>query len=252
MIDFRIRRGLYEDLFIEPGVPDPNVIIEKGSWYLCTDTAELFLGCEVFDEETQEDKLTLKKINGDHNNAADIPTHSPTVGEDGKYIIDIVVEEAEDGSERIRVIFSDETELVLGAVSGIPGKDGETVSIKIGDVTYEHVNGVIELPEVDLQDYAKKKDIPTNISDLFDDSNFITAEDIPEVDLSEYAKTTDIPTKVSELENDTGYLTEHQSLEEYAKKSDIPNAIDLSGYALKKDIPDVSDFISEIPDEYVT
>ena len=31
-----------------------------------------------------------------------------------------------------------------------------------------------------------------------------------------------VPTKVSELENDAGYLTEHQSLAEYAKKTDIP------------------------------
>ena len=32
----------------------------------------------------------------------------------------------------------------------------------------------------------------------------------------------EVPTKVSELENDAGYLTEHQSLAEYAKKSEIP------------------------------
>ena len=31
-----------------------------------------------------------------------------------------------------------------------------------------------------------------------------------------------VPTKVSELENDSGYLTEHQSLAEYAKKTEIP------------------------------
>ena len=31
-----------------------------------------------------------------------------------------------------------------------------------------------------------------------------------------------VPTKVSELENDAGYLTEHQSLAEYAKKTEIP------------------------------
>lgn len=31
-----------------------------------------------------------------------------------------------------------------------------------------------------------------------------------------------VPTKVSELENDSGYLTEHQSLVDYAKKSEIP------------------------------
>lgn len=34
-----------------------------------------------------------------------------------------------------------------------------------------------------------------------------------------------IPTKVSELENDSGYLTEHQSLEDYATKEYVDNAI---------------------------
>ena len=47
----------------------------------------------------------------------------------------------------------------------------------------------------------------------------------------------EIPSKTSQLENDSGYLTEHQSLADYAKKSEIP---------------DVSGFITEIPDEYVT
>lgn len=43
--------------------------------------------------------------------------------------------------------------------------------------------------------------------------------------LEDYAKKTDIPkipTKVSELDNDKNYLTEHQSLEEYAKKTELP------------------------------
>lgn len=37
-----------------------------------------------------------------------------------------------------------------------------------------------------------------------------------------YASKKDIPTKVSDLENDKGYLNEHQSLEGYAKKAEIP------------------------------
>ena len=43
--------------------------------------------------------------------------------------------------------------------------------------------------------------------------------------LDGYAKTSDIPTKVSQLDNDKGYLTEHQSLDGYAKTSDIPNEL---------------------------
>lgn len=51
----------------------------------------------------------------------------------------------------------------------------------------------------------------------------------------------DIPSKTSQLENDSGYLTEHQSLAEYAKKSEIP---DVSGFATKDDISSVE---SKIP-----
>ena len=90
---------------------------------------------------------------------------------------------------------------------------------------------------------------------------------------------------VTETElNSYGFLTEHQSLDEYAKKTDVATAVsdkvtmedvhnatsgfvseayvdekiaaipepDLSGYALKSEIPDVSEFITSIPDEYVT
>lgn len=58
MTDLNIRRGLSTVLFSEPGVVNDNVIIEEGCWYLCTDTAELFLGVLT------EDGLILKPING--------------------------------------------------------------------------------------------------------------------------------------------------------------------------------------------
>lgn len=51
------------------------------------------------------------------------------------------------------------------------------------------------------------------------------------------ARKSDIPTKVSELTNDKGYLTEHQSLVDYAKKSDIPDSItsdDVEGWGFIK------------------
>ena len=41
-------------------------------------------------------------------------------------------------------------------------------------------------------------------------------------DLSEYAKKSDIPTNVSAFNNDAGYLTEHQSLADYALKTELP------------------------------
>lgn len=46
-----------------------------------------------------------------------------------------------------------------------------------------------------------------------------------------------IPKKVSELENDFGYLTQHQSLIEYAKKSEILES--LAEYAKKSEVPTI-------------
>lgn len=101
--------------------------------------------------------------------------------------------------------------------------------------------------EVDLTPYALKSEIP-------DVSNFITADalsvyalksEIPVVDvnktyvdteLAKKANSSDIPfvpSVVSAFTNDAGYIT----------LSDVPE-VDLSVYALKSEIPDVSNFIT--------
>ena len=121
----------------------------------------------------------------------------------------------------------------------------------------------IEIPEV-----------PTKISELENDINYITAADIPEIDLSNHYNKSETETLINEAVSgieipDTsefitiedveakGYLTEHQSLDKYAKKSEVPSIeglasesyvdekfasvaipeIDLSEYAKISDIP---------------
>lgn len=101
-------------------------------------------------------------------------------------------------------------------------------------------NAIDNIPGVDLSKHALKSELPTKVSQLENDSKFITREEVPETDLSAYAKKSEIPTvpsKVSAFTNDAGYLTQHQDLSAYAKKSEIP---------------DVSDFITSIPEEYIT
>ena len=75
MTDFKIRKGLSTDLFIDgdfsKGIAE-GVVLENGSWYLCTDTAELFLGVII------DGEVALKQING--NQAADIPAQGPVTG----------------------------------------------------------------------------------------------------------------------------------------------------------------------------
>ena len=78
---------------------------------------------------------------------------------------------------------------------------------------------------IDLSNYYTKAEVDAKIPDV---SGFIT--EIP----SEYVTESELAAK--------GYLTEHQSLDGYALKSEIP---DVSGFALKTEIPDVSGYQTE-------
>ena len=129
---------------------------------------------------------------------------------------------------------------ISGITLDVPAKVSELEN-DAGYITIEQV------PEVDLTPYALKSDIP-------DVSNFITADalsvyalksEIPVVDvnktyvdteLAKKANSSDIPfvpSVVSAFTNDAGYIT----------LSDVPE-VDLSVYALKSEIPDVSNFIT--------
>lgn len=55
--------------------------------------------------------------------------------------------------------------------------------------------------------YAKKTEIPTALSQLSNDANYQTAENV-NATLASYAKKKDLPTKVSDLTNDSGFITE--------------------------------------------
>lgn len=76
-------------------------------------------------------------------------------------------------------------------------------------------------------------------SDLPDLSKFAKISDIPKVDLSGYAKITDIP-------ND---LVHTKDLADYVKAKNLPKPPDLSGYALKSQIPSLDGYakLTDIP-----
>ena len=86
---------------------------------------------------------------------------------------------------------------------------------------YMWLNGEWEIlgnTSVDLTNYYTKSEVYTK-SEI--DNTFATL-----AALNNYALKSDIPTvptKVSELQNDLGFLTEHQDLSDYAKKSEIPD-----------------------------
>ena len=99
----------------------------------------------------------------------------------------------------------------------------------------EQAAGLVVIPEVDLTGYATEEFVKNKIAEAE-----LSGED---VDLSGYAQKSEIPTKVSQLANDTGYLTEHQDLSAYAKAKDIPKkpedigAQPAGNYALKSEVP---------------
>lgn len=105
--------------------------------------------------------------------------------------------------------------------------------------------------------------------DIITDSKLNKIEDALYTVNDSKATKEDIPTDVSAFTNDAGYLTEHQSLEDYALKADIPStdglatevyvndAIDnidipepdLSNYATKEELPPIRVIGSDNPDE---
>ena len=119
-----------------------------------------------------------------------------------------------------------------------------------------------------LTSYAKKTDIPsvpTKLSDLINDSGFITT--YTETDPVWTSEKSNYYTK-TEIDN-KNYLTEHQSLADYAKKSEIPTdyvkngeldtkvseagyvktdtlTTTLTSYAKKTDIPSVPTKLSDL------
>jgi hypothetical protein len=146
-----------------------------------------------------------------------------------------------------------------------------------------------------LAEYAKKSELPTKTSDLVNDSNFLTEHQ----SLAEYAKKSELPSveglaseawvgqqgflkavpaeyvNETELANELasyatqswvegkGYLTQHQSLDAYALKSELPSVEGLASeqwvnqqgflkehqsladYALKSELPSVEGLASE-------
>ena len=119
----------------------------------------------------------------------------------------------------------------------------------VGDyATNDSVNEEIETLRSSLQskidakqdkgDYALKSDIPTKVSELTNDSNFVTEAEVSgdlagkadktyvdeqlatKQPVGDYALKSDIPTKVSELTNDSNFVTEAEVSGDLAGKAD--------------------------------
>lgn len=107
-----------------------------------------------------------------------------------------------------------------------------------------HLGGVKLKPEslltVDDDGYIdvytaglKSEIVPTNVGAFTNDAGYITQEAIPTVPTkvselqndSNFITNSDIPTNVSAFTNDAGYLTEHQNLDAYATKTELATGL---------------------------
>ena len=137
-------------------------------------------------------------------------------------------------------------EIVENVAQSIADKIGEAQVDLSKYYTKAEVDTKVANVTVDLTGYATEQyvqdaiaavDVPNNLSDLADDEGHRLVTDAEKAtwnaksDFSgSYNDLTDKPTNVSEFTNDAGYLTEHQ---------------DLSGYALKTEIPSVEGLATE-------
>ena len=165
-------------------------------------------------------------------------------------------------------------------ISGLATK--EEVATK-ADIGHKHVIAdITDYTEPDLSNYATKNEIPS--LEGYATQEYVTEQITNaslggEVDLSEYAKKTDIHSHTNKNVLDDISATDVSNWNDAKVHSSQPHApstaqpnfiedikvngaslmindktvnIDLSKYAKKTDIPDVSNFITSIPEEYIT
>lgn len=147
-----------------------------------------------------------------------------------------------------------------------------------GLASEEYVNEAIENLQLP-SNLATKEDIPTNVSELENDSGFITKTELEDKnylvydDVTHFALKEEVPTKLSQLEDDKDIATlndlhGHNNktvidgiTSEQVAKWDSNTSFDGDYYSLKNrpnipthtsNLQNDSGFISEIPNEYIT
>ena len=224
------------------------------------------------DENEYVAAQALTKLNNEKANKSDIPTSLSQLTNDSGY----VTTEALDAKGYLNAIPSEyvtETELNnKGYLTSVPSEyvtedelsaKGYLTSVPSEYVTEDELSAKGYLTSVP-DGYALKTEIPTKVSQLANDSNFITQDTFGalqnsvdslanEVDENEYvaaqaltkldnekANKSDIPTNVSQLVNDSGFITASQ----------VPTQ-DLSGYVTTEAL-NAKGYITSVPEEYVT
>lgn len=236
MIDFKIFRASSEELFPN-GELNPRLIVEEGCWYLCTDTAELFVGA------CTETGLTLKRVN-------DVKTDITIDSE--------VLNALEAEINAVKASLGD-----YAKKTDIPSVEGFATEVFVA----EQIKA-IKIPEVNLDDYAKSADVTAEINvaiaekadlshkhdELYDVKG--AAEAVKNELLNGAGEAYDTLKELGNLiEANQGAIETLNTLatgkadKDHAHAEYITEAV-LEDYALKSDIP--KDYLTAIPAEYVT
>lgn len=115
---------------------------------------------------------------------------------------------------------------VIPSIDGLATKKELTDGLATkSDTTHTHDQYLTE--HQDISGKADKSEIPTKTSQLQNDSGYLTSipsEYVTETELNSKGYLTEVPSEyITEEElNAKGYLTEHQSLENYALKTELP------------------------------
>lgn len=193
-------------------------------------------------------------INGEHLSVTTSGSENETidifdVDENGMQAISIV----KTGGTATQVLMADGSVKEVGGKSGIAGLDtnGNVPLANLGNLDTTVAEVVTALPTSNIKRHiylVKDSDTANNkyaeyvytgdISAAYDSTKWEKLGDFrATVDLANYAKKSEIPTKVSQLSNDKGYLTSHQSLADYAKKSET---VDISTIRVEENVLDVT------------
>lgn len=259
-IEFNIQRGLSKELFPAElnGEINPNIIIEDGCWYLCTDTAELFLGVAA------GDTVTLKRINADTDQGESI---DPEVFEALRAEVNAVKASLAEYAKKSDIPTDYVTKATLGDYalkSDITGKaDIDHTHEEYADKEHTHDEYITgqtltnyynkeEVTELipSLDGYAKTSDIPS--LEGYATKDFVTGE-IDKIEIPEAYNDSELRALVnSKAASDhtheeysltdhthSDYLTE-QSLDGYATEQFVTEAIEThEGIAKKEEVLEV-------------
>ncbi len=163
------------------------------------------------------------------------------------------------------IVFHDNT-LVGDSKNTLLGVNVEIISTKeytdsqndiLRELLLEHIKQINDNLE---KDYATKNEIPTKVSQLENDSEYANIEFVSQglnlkQDKGDYATKDELSSGLNLKQDKGDYATRDElsnGLDAKQDKGDYATKDELNLKANKNEIPDVSNFITEIPDIYIT